>query len=68
MGSVGLRDGYEITEVDATDGLRSHRTGQFLVEREAMVRWIKIEGAEVRPGGLASFPSGEELLEAALTL
>jgi peroxiredoxin len=68
MHAVGRRDGYEITEVDAADGMRSHRPGQFLIDREGIVRWVKIEGAEVGPGGLASFPGDEELLEAARAL
>jgi peroxiredoxin len=68
MSAVGRRDGYEITEADAADRMRPNRTGQFLIDREGIVRWVKIEGTEVGPGGLASFPGDEELLEAALAL
>ena len=68
MSAVGRLDGYEITEAEATDRTRPNRTGQFLIDREGIVRWMKIEGAEVGPGGLASFPGDEELLAAARAL
>jgi hypothetical protein len=68
MSAVGWLDGYEITEADAADSLRANRMGQFLVDREGIVRWTRIEGAEVGPGGLASFPGDEELLAAARAL
>ena len=68
ISAVGRLDGYEIAEADAADLMRPYRTGQFLIDREGIVRWVTVEGAEVGPGGLASFPGDEELLAAARAL
>ena len=68
MDAVGRLDGYEITEADAADLARPVRTGQFLIDRAGIVRWVKIERAGVGPGGLSSFPSDDELLAAARAL
>ncbi len=41
--------------------------GHFLIDREGMVRWIHVEGAE-QSGSIGHFPSEAELLEAARSL
>ena len=42
--------------------------GQFLVDREGIVRWINIEGATEGLAGLEKFPTDEEFLVAAQQL
>jgi hypothetical protein len=42
--------------------------GQFLVDREGIVRWANIEGEAEGPAGLEKFPTDEEFLEAARRL
>jgi peroxiredoxin len=42
--------------------------GQFLIDREGIVRWANIEGAETGLAGLEKFPSDEEILAAARLL
>jgi peroxiredoxin len=39
--------------------------GQFLIDREGMVRWVNIEGAKEGLAGLEKFPTDEEFLTAA---
>jgi hypothetical protein len=67
--AFGRLDGYARTEWDMADldRHRAQRTGQFLVDRDGVVRWVNIEGA---PGhtGVDQMPSDEQLLAAALTL
>jgi peroxiredoxin len=65
------RDGFE--PVDAEQKERrdwSERnggqfTGQFLIDRNGIVRWVNIEGAKEGLGGLEKFPTDEEFLRAA---
>jgi peroxiredoxin len=62
-------DGFELTPADRA-GLEQHLqqqlvlTGQFLVDRDGVVRWARVEGAEGLSGAL-KFPSDEELLAVA---
>jgi peroxiredoxin len=42
--------------------------GQFLVDRDGIVRWANIETASEGLAGLGKFPTGEELLAAARAL
>jgi peroxiredoxin len=42
--------------------------GQFLVDRDGIVRWSNIEGEAEGPAGLEKFPTDEEFLEAARRL
>jgi hypothetical protein len=66
METLNQRDGFEPTEIDlqiaATHGFQLG--GHFLIDREGIIRWLQIEGAE-RIGDLAKFPSDEEILRAA---
>jgi peroxiredoxin len=66
-------DGYELTETDQDDaqqqwGHSSQFIGQFLIDRDGIVRWGNIECAEEGIAGLGKFPSDEELLAAAQVL
>jgi hypothetical protein len=64
------REGFEWTETDMADRVR-HRvqlTGQFLIDREGIVRWSNIEMATGGLAGLEKFPTEEDLLAAAAGL
>jgi hypothetical protein len=68
-------DGYELTETDQEDLPQQWRwdhsaqlTGQFLIDRSGIVRWVNIEFAKEGVAGLGKFPSDAELLAAAHTL
>jgi hypothetical protein len=68
--TLGRLDGYTPTEGDMAD-LERHRaqlTGQFLVDRDGIVRWANIECARDGLAGLDQMPSDEELLAAARAL
>jgi len=59
-------DGYAETASDQRDRAQ-HGTqlkGQFLLDRDGIVRWMNIEGAKEGPSGLGKFPSEAELLSA----
>jgi hypothetical protein len=68
--TVNRLDGFELTDTDRTD-LDQHMhqqlvlTGQFLVDRDGVVRWANVEGAVEGLAGAGKFPSDEELLVAA---
>jgi len=63
-------DGYMETASDQHDRAQ-HGTqlkGQFLLDRDGVVRWMNIEGAREGPSGLGKFPSEAELLDAVKSL
>ncbi len=63
-------DGFERVTTDDTD-LQRHRiqfTGQFLLDRDGVVRWARIECARDGLAGLDRFPTDEELMAAARAL
>jgi peroxiredoxin len=67
---LARRDGFKMTAQDKADE-RQHggqTIGQFLVDRDGIVRWANIEGAQEGPAGLGKFPSTEELVAAARAL
>jgi len=61
------RDRFEFTDTDTREeheqGLLD--TGQFLVDRDGIVRWVNLESAREGLAGLGKFPSDEELLSVA---
>jgi hypothetical protein len=63
-------DGYTPTDRDMADfeRHRAQRTGQFLVDRDGIVRWVNIECAQRGLAGVDEMPSDEELLAAARAL
>jgi hypothetical protein len=68
--TLGRLDGYAPTEGDMADFQR-HRaqlTGQFLIDRDGIVRWVHVECAPGSLAGLDQMPSDEELLAAARAL
>jgi hypothetical protein len=63
-------DGHELTETDQKER-QNHfplAVGQFLVDRQGIIRWLNVEGASEGPAGAGKFPTDEELLNAALSL
>jgi peroxiredoxin len=63
-------DGYADNETDRTDMQRQwpQLKGQFLIDRDGIVRWANIECAAEGLAGVGKFPSGEEILTAARTV
>jgi len=65
--------GYHKTVVDQRDNERQMEhgvqlKGQFLLDRDGVVRWANIECASEGLAGFGKFPTDEELLGAAATL
>jgi peroxiredoxin len=60
-------DGYVQTKVDDADVERQwpQLKGQFLIDREGIVRWANIECAKEGLAGVGKFPSTDEILAAA---
>lgn len=63
-------DGYATTETDQADLERQwpQLKGQFLIDRDGIVRWVNIECATEGLAGLGKFPSNDEILSAARSL
>jgi hypothetical protein len=66
-GEVGRLDGYEGTKTDQADMERQwpQLKGQFLIDRDGIVRWANIECASEGLPGLGKFPPEESILGAA---
>ena len=67
---INRLDGFEVTESEQAE-FQQHQvqfTGQFLVDRDGIVRWSNIECAQEGLTGIDKFPTDEELLAAARTL
>jgi peroxiredoxin len=60
--AIGNLDGYAENETDMADMQRQwpQLKGQFLIDRDGIVRWVSIECAEGM-GGLGKFPSADEI-------
>jgi peroxiredoxin len=63
-------DGYDPTPRDHEDRARPFLQflGQFLVDRQGIIRWTSFEGAGGDLGRLGQFPTDEELLRAVRAL
>ena len=63
-------DNFEPTDTDREDQRRQgpQLTGQFLIDRDGIVRWANVEGGREGPAGIGKFPTDEELLAAARAL
>jgi hypothetical protein len=68
--AVNRLDGFTPAETDRAEMERHEAqfVGQFLVDREGIVRWANIEAARESVGGVGSFPADQELLDAARAL
>jgi peroxiredoxin len=64
---VGRLDGYTKTKTDEDDMERQfpQLKGQFLIDRDGIVRWANIECASEGFAGLGKFPPEEAILSAA---
>jgi peroxiredoxin len=58
------RDRFEATETDTREAEQQFPldTGQFLMDRDGIVRWVNLESAREGLAGIGKFPSDEELL------
>jgi peroxiredoxin len=67
--ALGRLDGFKPTDTDRDDGKRTwnHSVGEFLIDRDGVVRWLYVEGATVGDY-CAKFPSEEALVSAAHAL
>ena len=68
--TIDRLDGFEKVETDDTD-IQHHQaqlTGQFLLDRDGVVRWANIECAGDGLAGLERFPTDDELIAAARAL
>jgi peroxiredoxin len=65
--AVGKLDGYAGTATDQADMERQwpQLKGQFLIDRDGVVRWTSIECGTEGMAGIGKFPSREEILAAA---
>jgi peroxiredoxin len=64
-------DGFRPTATDREDAERQFPhlvEGQFLVDREGIIRWVNIECAKEGLAGIGKLPTEEELLAAARAL
>jgi len=68
--AVGRMDGYAATQTDQADMERQwpQLKGQFMIDRDGIVRWANIECATEGLAGMGKFPSRDEILTAARTL
>ena len=68
--SLSRLEGFEPTSTDRGDAARPFLQflGQFLVDREGIIRWTNIECAREGLAGLGRFPTDEELLAAVRAL
>jgi len=67
--ALGRLDGFKPTDTDRDDGKRTwdQSVGEFLIDRDSIVRWRYVEGAAAADY-MATFSSEEELLSAAYAL
>jgi peroxiredoxin len=68
--AVGQLDGYTDNQTDKAELERQfpQLKGQFLIDRDGIVRWANIECATEGMAGVGKFPSTEDVLAAARTL
>ena len=60
-------DGFQPTDVDRRDHERQfpQLEGQFLIDRDGVIRWMNLECSREGLAGLGKFPSFDELIAAA---
>jgi peroxiredoxin len=68
--AIARQDGYTESETDKADMERQwpQLKGQFLIDRDGIIRWTRIECATEGLPGLGKFPSEQEILSAARAL
>jgi peroxiredoxin len=67
---VAKADGYTENDTDKADMERQwpQLKGQFLIDRDGIVRWAHIECAIEGPAGMGKLPSADQIIAAARTL
>lgn len=67
VNALDEKDRFEFTPTDNEEMEQQfpQMVGQFLLDREGIIRWINIEGARKGIAGVGDFPSDEEFLAAA---
>ena len=67
---VAKADGYSENDTDRVDMERQwpQLKGQFLIDRDGIVRWAHIECVTEGPAGMGKLPSVEEIIAAARRL
>ena len=70
VAALGKLDGYAENQTDRADMERqfAQMKGQFLIDRDGIVRWANVECATDGLAGVGRFPSPEEILAAARAL
>ena len=65
--ALGALDGYQYTPTDQRDAESTftQMKGQFLIDRDGVVRWANIECSQEGLSGMGKFPSHAELMSAA---
>jgi hypothetical protein len=68
--ALARADGYAINETDQAEMQRQwpQLKGQFLIDRDGIVRWVNIECAKEGLAGVGKFPTDAEILTAARAL
>ncbi len=68
--TINALDGFEQVESDGADFQRAQAqvTGHFLLDRDGVVRWARIERDWDAVAGFDRFPTEEELMTAARAL
>jgi len=68
--AVAKADGYTENDTDKADMERQwpQLKGQFLIDRDGIVRWAHIECATEGPAGMGKLPSADEIIAAARML
>jgi peroxiredoxin len=68
--ATGTQDGYTGNDTDKAEMERQwpQLKGQFLIDRDGIVRWTNVECATEGLAGVGKFPSDEEILTAARAL
>ena len=68
--TIDRLDGFEKVETDDADiqYQQAQLTGQFLLDRDGVVRWTNIECARDGLAGIDRFPTEDELIAAARAL
>lgn len=70
LAQFARHDNYDVTGADEADSARhgAQLVGQFLVDREGVVRWANVECAREGIEGIGKLPSEDEVLTAARAL
>jgi peroxiredoxin len=70
LNTLDEKDGFEWTPTDEEEEKRQlpMLLGQFLLDRDGIIRWVNIEGTRNGVADMASFPADEEFLAAARSL